>query len=247
LPPFGKKPKGVGYRMLELFILSGFLYRTAASEWVWMIVLVICCNNFCILFFTGDLEGRNCAEIEEDSISFNGKKNSVNLTEDCPTVTPTVPESVEDKDKGEQEEKDLESVVLTEKGEEDYFVENDDQKREDGEQKKDDEQKEDGEQKKESREEKMTTSLGEMIISQEKMATTQEKMVTSQGADQSSKGSSSSPFLMKIVDESQPSDEEWCGIFNVFYWSKYLLFALVVLRFQVPNSYGTVLFVKKYR
>jgi hypothetical protein len=190
-----------------------------------MIVLVICCNNFCILFFTGDLEGRNCAEIEEDAISFNGKKNSVNLTEDCPTVTPTVPESVEDKDKGEQEEKE---------GEEDYFVEND-------------EQKEDGEQKKESREEKMTTSLGEMIISQEKMATTQEKMVTSQGADQSSKGSSSSPFLMKIVDESQPSDEEWCGIFNVFYWSKYLLFALVVLRFQVPNSYGTVLFVKKYR
>jgi hypothetical protein len=225
LPPFGKKPKGVGYRMLELFILSGFLYRTAASEWVWMIVLVICCNNFCILFFTGDLEGRDCAEIEEDAISFNGKKNSVNLTEDCPTVTPTVPESVEDKDKGEQEEKE---------GEEDYFVENDDQK-------------EDDEQKKESREEKMTTSQGKMIISQEKMATTQEKMVTSQGADQSSKGSSSSPFLMKIVDESQPSDEEWCGIFNVFYWSKYLVFAPVVLRFQVPNSYGTVLFVKKYR
>jgi hypothetical protein len=80
--------------------------------------------------------------------------------------------------------------------------------------------------------EKMITSQEKMITSQEKMATTQEKMITSQGGDQSSKGPSSSPFLMKIVDESQPSDEEWCGIFNVFYDLKFLF-----LRFQVQNSY----------
>jgi hypothetical protein len=97
------------------------------------------------------------------------------------------------------------------------------------EKKKDGEQKEDGVQKKESVEQKMATSQEKMITSQEKMITftiqekmvaSQENMITSQsqGGDQSSKGSS--PFLMKIVDESQPSDEEWCGIFNVFYWSK---------------------------